>query len=971
MSQRKLIDPIYVYADPMKGAVHQPPVVIAIAGAAAATFGPALFGAAFATIGSLGVFTSFLVRAALGIALYALSPKPKPPTSSASGYRVTANGSALDHQIVYGAARCGGVRIYDASSGADNSRLHRVIAFTGHEIDSFNKIYANDEEITFDPVTGNVTSPARYNGYMRVFRALGTDDQEALPRMVEQAPQWTSEHRLRGIAYLYLEFDYNQDVFPNGVPEVTALVRGKKVYDPRTGLTAWTDNAALCIRDYLVSPYGLAVPSSKIDDVLFQVAANVCDEDVVDGAVTQKRYTCNGNYTTASAPIDVLQGLVTALGGIIWYAQGKWRTKAAKWTSPIKEITQDDFRSGIQIVTRNSRRDNFNVVKGTYRGDATNWQQSDYTSVSETVFVEQDGGTEVTSDLDLAFTNNNLACQRIARIALRRNREQMAFSTSLGLAAFGLQVGDNITITNPRYGWVSKTFELMSWSFTITDDFDIVFPVALRETSSAVFDSQPGEVIIGNDTQLPDPFNVPEVGISVFDDLKQINEAVIPVVYIDVTASSPFVDSVEVQYKLSSSSEWIRVGRGPVGRFEVIGVEDGFYDFRTRATTVLGIRAETWSEITNRYISPFAAPPSDVTNFNANVVGGDVHLTWVPVPDLDLSHYKIKHSPLTTGASYSNALEVVDRVARPANNVVVPARTGTYFIKAVDKLGTQSNNPAVTVVFTNMENFQNLNVVEVLTQEPDFAGVGTGVSVSINDGIPSLVLGTSLLFDSALGNFDDYTGLFDGGGGTVVSEGFYEFAEILDLGEKYTSRVSAVVISNRIGLNSFFDDETVLFDEKSGLFDGDSDSFNDSVVGLEVSYTDDDPLGTPVWSAWAPFFVSDISARALRFRASLRSSDPWVSPSITNLSVTVDMPDRVESGEDIVFTGSTTVTFPQPFRQAPSVGVTLANLTSGQRYGILSKTRTGFVVEIRNSDNSLASNPVQMDYVAKGFGRGM
>jgi hypothetical protein len=51
--------------------------------------------------------------------------------------------------------------------------------------------------------------------------------------------------------------------------------------------------------------------------------------------------------------------------------------------------------------------------------------------------------------------------------------------------------------------------------------------------------------------------------------------------------------------------------------------------------------------------------------------------------------------------------------------------------------------------------------------------------------------------------------------------------------------------------------------------------------------------------------------------------------------------------------------------------VSVANLTSGQRYGILSKSRTGFVLEIRNSDNSLATNPVLVDYVAKGYGRGI
>lgn len=971
MTQRKLIDPLYVYADP-KRRVTEAPVLVAIGTAAAATFGPALFGGAFATIGSLGVFSSFLVRAALGVALNALTPKSRPPqvSSASNGYRVTANGANLDHQIVYGEVRCGGVRIYDAASGSNNSTLHRVLAFTGHEIEGFTKIYANDDELTLD-ADGNVTSPSRYSGRMRVYQALGSENQNALSRMVQVAPGWTANHRLRGISYLYIEMDFNQDVFPNGVPEITALVKGRKVFDPRTGVTAWSDNAALCIRDYFVSNFGLRATSDKIDDVLFQVAANICDENVVDNGISRKRYTCNGNFTTGSTPIDIILALVTSMGGVAWYTQGKWGLKAAKWTSPVMSITESDFRSGIQIVTRNSRRDNFNVVKGTYKGPDTVWQTTDYPSVKESVFITQDQGVEKETDLDLPFTDDPFDCQRLARITLRRNREQMAFSTNLGLRAFGLQVGDVVSITNSRYGWVNKTFEVMSWSFTVTEEFDIIFPVSLRETSSAVYDNTDGQAIVRNDTNLPNPFDVPPVGMSVSSSLKQVNEAVLAVILLDATTSSPFINEVEVEYKRSADANWIRVGKGPIGRFEIVGVEDGFYDFRARSVSIFGVRSATWTEILNRYISPFAAPPADVTSFYGNVVNGDMHLTWTPVSDLDLSHYKIKYSPLTSAASYSDAIEIVDRVARPANSVVVPARSGTYFIKAVDKLGNQSVNPASTVVLTDVLNIQNLNVLVDLAQGPLFVGNKTDLAVTDLNGDPVMILSTSVFFDSVIGNFDDVAGLFDGGGGTLAPVGYYEFENYLDLGAKYTSRVSASVISTRVSFSNLFDEEVVMFDSKSGLFDGTSDAFNDSVVSIEVSSTDNDPAGTPVWSSWQPFFVSDVSARALRFRAVVRTYDPFITPAISALSVTVDMPDRVDSGDDIVFTGTTTVNFAHPFKETPSIGVSIANLTSGQRYGILSKTRTGFVVEIRNSDNSLATNAVQMDYVAKGYGRGM
>ena len=34
-------------------------------------------------------------------------------------------------------------------------------------------------------------------------------------------------------------------------------------------------------------------------------------------------------------------------------------------------------------------------------------------------------------------------------------------------------------------------------------------------------------------------------------------------------------------------------------------------------------------------------PPQDVQDFSVNIVGDDAHLSWTPVTDLDLSHYKI------------------------------------------------------------------------------------------------------------------------------------------------------------------------------------------------------------------------------------------------------------------------------------------------------------------------------------------
>ena len=119
----------------------------------------ALSGGTFLSIASLGLtggFGHFLISTAMGAALNALTPKPS--TGSSRGYSIAGeSGAALDHQIIYGEVRVGGVRIYDASTGNKNEFLHRILAFAGHEVDSYQQIYLNDEVVTIDG-TGNVTN---------------------------------------------------------------------------------------------------------------------------------------------------------------------------------------------------------------------------------------------------------------------------------------------------------------------------------------------------------------------------------------------------------------------------------------------------------------------------------------------------------------------------------------------------------------------------------------------------------------------------------------------------------------------------------------------------------------------------------------------------------------------------------------------------------------------------------------------
>ena len=827
--------------------------------------GVALLSAATTAIatGTMAAFAlNFAVSFALGAAMKALAPKPS--VGGNRGYQTNSLGPAQDHQIIYGKMKVGGAIVFDEATGVNNKFLHRIIAVAGHRVESFEEIYINDEVVTLDG-SGNVTSPSQYNTKIRINLHLGSSDQTADSDLVSESTKWTTEHRLRGIAYMYVRLKFDADAFPNGIPVITATVKGKRVYDPRTGSTAWSDNPALCLRNYLRSTYGLAEEASNIDNDLVIAAANICDQTNTIASTT--RYTCNGAFTTSSTPYDMLSELLKSMGGSMWYAQGKWRMKPAYWTSPVMDLNEDDLRSNISVGTRHSRRDNFNVIKGTFRGEESNWQTTDYPQVTNSAFLTADNNQESVADVDLSFTDNSIEARRLALISLERNRQQLTVNGSFGLKTLELQVGDNIRLTNSRFGWTNKEFEVVQWSFGLTDGLDLQTQMTLRETAETVFDEVSDGVVYERDnTALLSPFLVPSVGLSASVRTQVIREKLTNIITLTVTSGGgERIDHIESEFKLSSSSDWIALGTGQLGAFEAIDLEDGDYDFRARAINTFGIKGE-WEYLTNINASGLLEPPSDVTGLVAEVNGAVITLDWEAVPDLDLSFYRVRYSPELLGATWANSLTYVDKVPRPASSVSVPARSGTYLVRAYDKSGVGSvNYTSVVVPIANIEPLAN---TLTLTDSPSFTGSKTNATV-VNNNL----------------RINSYA--------TAPSEGEYLFSNYIQTGDSSVKRCRVYVSGTTVRHDDtagLFDDQPALFDDAVGFFDdlGGTSQFADTNIITLVSTTQDNPAGSPTWSPYTAIKVADLSARAFRFKVKLTSSSNNITPSVSALTAYVE-----------------------------------------------------------------------------------
>ena len=958
----------------------------AVVGAAVATgvgaaFGAIAGGSAF-SIGSLSLGAgtvgayfarSLVISAIMGVVGAAFAPKPQSLTSANDlrGRTVMQRNSIASRKLAYGKVKTSGAILFMEATN-DNKDLHYVVELASNEITAVNEVYFNDQQVNTNLSDGVQVSVGGsdpdYSSKAKITAHFGDADQTADSNLVADTSA-TSDYRFRGIAYIYAKCTYDQDIFVNGTPSISAVIQGRAVYDPRTTTTAYSNNAALCIRDYLMdSTYGLGATASEIDEASFIAAANICDEDVdLAAGGTEKRYAINGIVDTSKTPAAILDDMLMACQGSIYYSNGQWHLKVGKYTAPTVTLTENDIVGSISLNTRNSGADQFNAVKGVFVSPDSNWQPTDFPEVTSSTFEAEDGGDRKYVDMNMPFVTSPTAAQRIAKVSLYRNREQLLLTMPCKLTAFQFEVGDTVAITNTRFGFSEKPFEVIAWNFDFSTNGALVVNLVLKETSATIYtwdETTDEKEFTYNNTTLPSAFTITAPSITVSDELRTRNQEAISALVVDASSGDPFFSSFEVEARIQGDTEWIAMGRSSSNRFELLNVLDGAtYEARARIVNTFGVRS-TYDTAEHQVIGK-TAPPQDVTGFTGNVVNGALVLTWNPVTDLDLSHYRLRFASATSGVTYENAVNLITKIPRPSASAIVPARKGTYFIKAVDKLGLASETAANIVVDTNVSGVENLNVISTINEHPSFAGT-LDDTVSLN-GEGYLILDTLTLFDAKTGNFDDAVGLFDGGSGDVDPEGFYYFANDVDLGGVYTSRVTASLSVERLDYVNLFDSAVGLFDSRPGNFDGDVNAFDDTDAELQVRYTQDDPSGTPTWTSWRTFTVGDYTAWGMEFRLKMTTTDTQATPIVTAASVVVDMPDRVESQNDLSSGASSyAVTFPSAFKATPAIGIA-ATMQTGDYYEITSKSGAGFTITFKNSSGTAVDRT--FDYVAKGYGR--
>lgn len=642
-----------------------------------------------------------------------LSPK-MPSMADLNDRGIMTRSPTSPRQIIYGQAKVSGTVVFLATSGAKNEYLHLVVTLAGHEVAEIGDVYFNEDLVLTGSgdgyATGKYAASGSYTGSL-IHKHLGTTTQTVDSTLQSDFPvDWDSNHRLQGIAYIYCKLTFSNEIFVGGIPNISCIVKGKKVEDPRNTITipptlVYSANPALCLRDYLLdADLGMGMDASEIDDASVIAAANICDGQVVIKPVAtpanyENRYECNGQAVTSSTPDSIIGQILSSMGGTIAYSGGQVVVYAAAYRSPTVTLDETNMAGGFTVSTRLSARDRVNAVKGTFISSENQWAAADFPQITSATYLAADDGVYHWRDVILPFTTSSSAAQRIARINLRQAREEIIFTAKFNLTAMQLRAGDTVNLTNANLGFSSKVFEVIAWS--LSSDGTPPTPVIelqLRETAASVYDwdvSDEVAVESAPNTTLPNPFSIdPPTNLTLTADgttqFIQADGTVVP--RIKVAWSAPteqFVTSggkTVIEYKEGAATTylvWSTVDGDQTLDFISSDVRIGTsYNVRLYAQSFFNTSSNYTAVSTTTPIKDTTAP-SIPTGLTAVVgTGRAVSLDWNDNTEPDFSEYGIYRLTSPVTASAVKIAEV--RASRFVDTEVTIGTTYYYWLNAYD-----------------------------------------------------------------------------------------------------------------------------------------------------------------------------------------------------------------------------------------------------------------------------------------------
>lgn len=500
---------------------------------------------------------------------------------------------------------------------------------------------------------------------------------------------WTEAHKLSGYTYIVVTLNLFVERFQGGLPAITASVKGKKVYDPRTGATAYSRNPALCLADFLRSEEGYLASNDQIDQNALIVAANACDTAIYNpGTVaadranyggSAARYTCDGMFRSDQDRDSTRQQLEDTMAGYSLESGGVWRILAGAWTTPVLAMTDDDLLAPMTVVqTCNPGTARYNGARGTYVNLTRNGVSEDFKQYQNAVFRESDQKDKFL-DLVLPFTTAHARTHQISRVLVEQSRGGFVLQIHPKMLAWHLQPGDRIVLSSALYGFANKPFRVQDWSYSMSSplSFQVI------EDEEAFYDTA-DEVLRdpSPNTNLPNPFLLPQppLDLQVRSGQEQMVQQGGTLVIRARVSWSASVDAavlrggnVQVQWRTTTPvGDWQSATLpGTATETFLLGLEvHGEYQVRVRFMTAYA--SSYWTMVTHT-LQGASVKPGDVEGLSLAVEPTGVVARWSAPTGIDLLEWGATR--IFIGPTFETAVERWTGKALNANIGWLPAGT--------------------------------------------------------------------------------------------------------------------------------------------------------------------------------------------------------------------------------------------------------------------------------------------------------
>ncbi|HEY1750312.1 MAG TPA: hypothetical protein VGG29_03560 [Caulobacteraceae bacterium] len=678
----------------------------------------AVFGFADALVGAAGLASAAQAWLAVGAVAMALVPQPHINTGAPVEFKADINAPL---PYVVGRTGTGGNIVFvDTSDEGHNAGLLYKVVLSHGPVNAITQFTGSNVPVTFSPTPNYAatsvglnfrgawsnTTQYQYNdgvsfsgsdyicvkanlniappnptywaattlddghpwvGQMFQAYTLGAQPDVALP-VIDHFPEWTSAHKLSGLAAVHWQLLYKSDAFAAGTPKPLWIVEGPSVYDPRQDSTypggsgpqrwnqpttwAYSENPFLQGLTWLighknngVKVLGVGAPADAIDLPAYVEGANVADAN---------GWKAGGVVTAGDSRWDALGAMLQAGGGMPIPLGAKISCLVNAPRTSIATLTGADAVGPASIQATVKRADRINRVVPSYREESLGWQLAPAAAVEVSGFFAGDGGKR-TKGLDWPLVQDVDQVSQLAAYAIYDSREFGPISLPAKPQWMGLQPGDAITLDEDEWGLSSQLCLITNRKIdpstgipqlTLRSETTAKHAAALGRTG-ALINPPP---LTGIDLVSAAPGSPPwsAVGTTL-----TANGVSVPAIVVTGSMENPNATNLIVEYRIHGTTAWTHYDSPPAPaatRVEMQLASGQVYDVRLRylvrgiagdelviasvtAGTFVGSGGSadpTTTQVAQANISASNGNPTSVSTSVWTVSGCNEPVSWVP-----------------------------------------------------------------------------------------------------------------------------------------------------------------------------------------------------------------------------------------------------------------------------------------------------------------------------------------------------